>query len=57
MSRNENSVCQSLSYSVAEENSSELPECYSDYFESQIKTKGSIAVSNIGSSDHVSSFD
>ena len=57
MSRNENSVCQSLSHSVAEENLSDLPECESDYFESQIKIKGSIAMSNVGSLDHVSSFD
>ena len=57
MSRNENSVCQSLSNSVLEENSSGLPECDSDFFESQIKAKGSNAVSNIGDSDQVSSFD
>ena len=60
MSRNENSVCQSLSSSIAEENPSDLPECDSEFFESQINvtgTKGSIAVSNIGTSDHVSSFD
>ena len=60
MSKNENSVCQSFSASIAEENSSDLPECDSEFLESQIitnGTKGSIAVSNIGSSDHVSSFD
>ena len=36
MSRNENSVCQSLSYSFADENSSDLPECDSDFFDSQV---------------------
>ena len=57
MSRNENSVCQSFSASIAEENSIDLPECDSEFLESQIITKGSIPVSNIASSDHVSSFD
>ena len=57
MSRNENSVCQSFNNSFVEENSSELPECDSDFFESHGKNKNSNAVSNIGDSDNVSSFD
>ena len=57
MNRNENSVCQSFNNSFVEENSSELPECDSDFFESHGKNKNSNAVSNIGDSDNVSSFD